>query len=146
MGPKFRYYSNLIKQNPEKFLGLERKNFPEEYSDADKVYSEYVRMQAFYHDKIINETYYDSNQMSVIESTLSNIEQEIAEKNFNSAKYYIVILQTLMDMEIKFNTNMYNIIKENIPLEIFVNVDKFFLKKTYSNNDINNDNFNKKRK
>ena len=108
------------------FLSQESKNFPNNYKEEDKVKSEFMGLHSYYHDKNSNEGFFDSNQDFVIQETLSEIQELISQKDYETAEYYIVSLQLLMGLEVKFNKVIYNMIHYSILVSDFVDKEKYF--------------------
>ena len=119
-----RFKSEII-NNPQAFLASESKKFPSNYSEEDKVKSEYMSLQSYYHDKNSNEGYFDSNQDFVIQETLGEIHELIDQKDYNTASYYIVSLQLLMGLEVRFNRIIYYMIQNSILVSDFVDKEKY---------------------
>ena len=79
----------------------------EEMGIVDQIRSEYIRIQAFYHDKLINEVYYNLNQLYVINITLDIIREKIKVQDYENAKNYMIALQVLLGIEIKFEVRIF---------------------------------------
>lgn len=118
-------FQNEIVNNPQVFLANESKKFPSNYSEADKVKSEFMSLHSYYHDKNSNEGYFDSNQDFVIQEALEEIHELIDQKDYNTASYYIVSLQLLMGLEVRFNRIIYNMIQNSILVSDFVDKEKY---------------------
>ncbi len=118
-------YEKDVLNNPQEFISRELKKFPSNYSDKDKVKSEFMSIHSFYHDKNSNESFFDSNQNFVIQQALDEIQDLITQKDFDTAKYYIVSLQLLMGMEVKFSHIIYNMINYSILVSDFVDKEKY---------------------
>lgn len=119
-------FAQLLKNRSKEFLKKERNNFPSNYGDKEKVESEYIRIQAYYHDKNSNEAFYDSNQDAVIQDTLNSIQELIDQQEYILAQYYIVALELLMGMEIKLNKIIGYMIMNNNQLSEFADKEKYF--------------------
>ena len=127
-------YSDRIGEEIESFLLQESLNFPDGYSEEDKVYFEYMALHSFYHSKNINESYYNADQNFVIQQTLEDILRCITTNEFVIAEYYIVSLQLLMSIQIRFNKVLVNMIQNNSRLEDFVDKAKYLGKgESYGN-------------
>lgn len=118
-------FQNEIVNNHQAFLANESKKFPSNYSEADKVKSEFMSLHSYYHDKNSNEGYFDSNQDFVIQEALEEIHELIDQKDYNTASYYIVSLQLLMGLEVRFNRIIYNMIQNSILVSDFVDKEKY---------------------
>ena len=118
-------FQNEIENNPQAFLASESKKFPSNYSEEDKVKSEFMSLHSYYHDKNSNEGYFDSNQDFVIQEALGEIQELIGQKDYNTAAYYIVALQLLMGLEVRFSRIIYNMIQNSILVSDFVDKEKF---------------------
>ena len=119
-------FAQLVKNKSKEFLKKEKNNFPPNYGDKEKTESEYIRIQAYYHDKNSNESFYDSNQDLVIQDTLNSIQELIDQQEYILAQYYIVALELLMGMEIKLNKIIGYMIMNNNQLSEFVDKEKYF--------------------
>ena len=118
-------FQNEIVNNPQAFLASEAKKFPSNYSEEDKVKSEFMSLHSYYHDKNSNEGYFDSNQDFVIQEALGEIQELIGQKDYNTAAYYIVSLQLLMGIEVRFSRIVYNMIQNSILVSDFVDKEKY---------------------
>ena len=119
-------YASVALANSEKFISLEYNNFPQNYTEEDKVKSEFIKIHSYYHDKNINESYFDSNQDYVIQEALEEIKNLIYQKEYEIAEYYIVSLQLIIGMEIKFNKIIYNMIQNSMMISDFVDKEKYY--------------------
>ena len=57
---------------------------------------------------------------------IDEIQELIIQKDYETAKYYIVSLQLLMGLEVKFNKVIYNMMQHSILVSDFVDKDKYF--------------------
>lgn len=119
-------FQNKVINNLNSFLSEESENFPSNYQEVDKVKSEFIGLHSYYHDKNSNEGFFDSNQDYVIQQALNEIQELIAQKDYDMSEYYIVSLQLLMGLEVKFNKVIYNMIKHSISVSNFVDKEKYF--------------------
>ena len=120
------HFAQIIKNDSKAFLNNEKGNFPVGYGEKEKTESEYIRIQAYYHDKNVNESFYNSNQDVIIQDTLSSIQELIEQKEYIIAQYYIVSLELLMGIEIKLNKIIVNMIINNNQISEFVDKEKYF--------------------
>ena len=112
--------------------------FPIDMDEKSKVRSEYVSLLGFYHDKIINEAYYDSNQLGVIMYSLYKIKNFIDEDKIIEASLIIVSLQRLLKMDIKLEKVLLYMIAYDKSYEDYVDIYTFFGKKKEEENKIEN--------
>lgn len=103
--------------NSSNFIELENIRPFEELGIVDQIRSEYIRMQAFYHDKLINEVYYNLNQLYVINNTLDIIREKIMIQDYENAKNYMIALQVLLGIEIKFEGRIF--LEEYVDVEMY---------------------------
>ena len=132
------HFAQIIKNDSKAFLNNEKGNFPVGYGEKEKTESEYIRIQAYYHDKNVNESFYNSEQDVIIQDTLSSIQELIEQKEYIIAQYYIVSLELLMGIEIKLNKIIVNMIINNNQISEFADKEKYFGKD-------NPNNYNKRR-
>ena len=119
-------FQNMVLNNPDSFLSQESKNFPDNYKEEDKVKSEFIGLHSYYHDKNSNEAFFNSNQGVVIQKVLDEIKELILQKDYETAKYYIVSLQLLLGLEIKFNKIIYIMIQNSISVSDFIDEEQYF--------------------
>ncbi len=119
-------FQNMVLNNPDSFLSQESKNFPDNYKEEDKVKSEFIGLHSYYHDKNSNEAFFNSNQSVVIQKALDEIKELILQKDYETAKYYIVSLQLLLGLEIKFNKIIYIMIQSSISVSDFIDEEQYF--------------------
>ena len=119
-------FQNMVLNNPDSFLSQESKNFPDNYKEEDKVKSEFIELHSYYHDKNSNEAFFNSNQSVVIQKALDEIKELILQKDYETAKYYIVSLQLLLGLEIKFNKIIYIMIQNSISVSDFIDEEQYF--------------------
>ncbi len=119
-------FQNMVLNNPDSFLSQESKNFPDNYKEEDKVKSEFIGLHSYYHDKNSNEAFFNSNQSVVIQKALDEIKELILQKDYETAKYYIVSLQLLLGLEIKFNKIIYIMIQNSISVSDFIDEEQYF--------------------
>ena len=77
----------------------EEHHFPKGMSEIEKVKREYVRLQSYFHDKIINEPYYSLEEQAIILDTFKKIEKAISYNKVLDAAVYIYSLQKLTNCE-----------------------------------------------
>lgn len=119
-------FQNMVLNNPDSFLSQESKNFSDNYKEEDKVKSEFIGLHSYYHDKNSNEAFFNSNQSVVIQKALDEIKELILQKDYETAKYYIVSLQLLLGLEIKFNKIIYIMIQNSISVSDFIDEEQYF--------------------
>ncbi len=100
---------------------------------VDKVKKELVRTQAFYHDRVVNEAYYDTSEEIVISNSFVEIQNLIDQKKYYSAALVLVSLQAVMGCEIKLYKLLYLIKQYNVDFNNFLTLD---VKKAKYNLDI----------
>ena len=118
-------YLPMLKYDRAGFLDCERRDFPQHFGDKEKIEAEFIRTQAFYHDKIINEAYYTSNQEQVIQDTLEVIQELIDKKEYITAEYYIVSLQLVIKMDVKLKKIIAGMILDNVQIRQFIDEEKY---------------------
>lgn len=118
-------YRQQLEENQELFIKDENKYFKEGITEEEKVKEEYMLLLKYYIDSGTNEITYLSNQREVIESTLKKIKFAIARKEYTLSQYYIVSLQLVLDIEIRFRGILANMILLNLSIKSFVNVDEY---------------------
>ena len=125
MDELLRRYEKEVLDNPQEFLSRESKKFPSNYTEEDKVKSEYIGLQSYYFDKNSNESFFDPNQDYVIQQTLSEIKELIDQEDYDTASYFIVSLQILLDLDVRMNRVVYNMIQNSISISDFVDTGKY---------------------
>ena len=118
-------FKNVIENNLQAFLASESKKFPSNFSEEDKVKFEFLGLHSYYYDKNSNEGYFDSNQDFVIQEALEEIQELIDQKDYNTAAYYIVSLQLLMGIEVRFSKIVYIMFQNSILVSDFVDKEKY---------------------
>ena len=118
-------YKKEVLNNPEEFINREHNKFPLGYTDEDKVKSEYIKIHTFYFDKSSNEAYFDSNQTYVIFETFNEIDDLIEQEEYEIAKYYIVSLELLIGIEVKFYKVLYEMIQNKMSISDFVDKERY---------------------
>ncbi len=103
--------------------------YPIDMDEKSKVRSEYISLLGFYHDKIINEAYFDSNQLGVIMYSLYKIKNYIDEDNIIEAALTIVSLQRLLKMDIRLEKVLLYMVAYDKSYEDYVDIYTFFGKK-----------------
>jgi hypothetical protein len=95
---KKKYIKQYFKS--EYTLDIEEKNlFPQDIGEYEKVKMEFTRLQAFYHDKVINEVYFSKEQEIIILSTFDKIEEDIKKHKILDAASSIFALQESIKCE-----------------------------------------------
>ena len=100
--------------------------FPADMEEKDKVTSEYLSLLAYYHDKLINEAYYDSNQLKVIVYSLYKIKKLIDKNQILEAALTIVSLQRLLKVNVKLEKVYLYMIAYNKSYEDYVDIYSFY--------------------
>lgn len=121
----YREYKEDVYFNPDMFASRERYNFLEGMSIEQKVKSEYVGLSAYFHDRVINESYFTQEQNEVIESTLDRIKAFIEQKEYRAVEQLIVSLQLLLGLDVKFTRALSEMIVTQTDISLLVDARKF---------------------
>ena len=79
----------------------EEKLFPYGTPEIEKVKSEFIRLQSFYHDKVINELYYTTEEEQIIMNNFKKIENYLNEGDYLTAAEHVYSLQQYMGCKSK---------------------------------------------
>ena len=131
------YYE--VNNNCKEFLEAEKDNFRVTGED-NKTKSEYIRTAAFFKDKESNESFYTSEQSTIILDTLDIVEDLINQEEYDVAQYILVSLQLVMGMDIKLNRIIVCMIRNNMKLPQFIDASAFEIQEENKMNNPSNEN------
>lgn len=91
-----KYINDYFKSNYT--LDIEEEHlFPEGISEEEKLKMELVRLQGFYHDKVINEVFFTKEQERIILSTFNKIEESLKKHNLLDTAVLIFSLEQYLN-------------------------------------------------
>ncbi len=108
-----RGYINDYFSNNNRLDFEEEKVFEDNLDEKEKIRRELFVVKNLYHEKMINEVYYDVNERDIITSSISAAEEALEHNEILKAASITVSIQALMGCRIKLNKVLFYLIYNN---------------------------------